>query len=183
MRPLAVLVLVLLAACAEVPRPILLAPGVPLALPAPGELGRVVEALQVVTATRGGEVSVFESRLAVTADEVRLVTTDPLGRRALAIRWTAGGVEEDRAAWVPAELRAENVLADLVLLYWPEAAIRRGLSGASLRAAAAGRRIHNGDGEVVTVRYEGGDPWSGVSWLENRAWGYALEVRSAVIGP
>jgi hypothetical protein len=183
MRPFILFALLLLAACAEVPRPVPLAPGVALTLPAPGELGRVVEAFQVVTATRGGEVSVFESRLATTPDEVRLVTTDPLGRRALAIRWTAAGVEEDRAAWVPVELRAENVLADLVLLYWPDAAIRRGLSGASLEGTAGGRGIWTGDGEVVTVRHEGSDPWSGVSRLENRAWGYALDVRSAVMGP
>jgi hypothetical protein len=174
MRFLALLSLLLLAAC-EAPR-VLLAPGVPLVLPSPGELGRSVEAAQVVTATRGGEVTVFEARLAATPDEFRLLTTDTMGRRALGIRWTDQGIEQDRAAWLPVELKAENILADLVLLYWPEAAIRRGLSGASLSSDASGRRI----GEVVSVRYDG-DPWTGTAWLENRAWGYAIEVRSVVL--
>lgn len=184
-RFLLVSAVLVLAACAA-PPPVLdrvpVAPGVTLALPSPAELGRSVEAAQLVTARHGDDVFVFEGRLSVTPQMLTMVGTDPLGRRALSLRWSGAGLEVERAPWVPESLRAENVLADIVLLYWPEASLAQHLSGAVIEAVLNGRRIRRDGADLIVVRYQG-DPWSGVARLENVAWGYQLEARSTQVGP
>lgn len=156
------------------------APGVTFALPPPAGLGRVVEAVQLVTARHGDDVFLFEGRLSVTADAVVMVGTDPLGRRAMSLRWTAAGLEVERADWLPASLHPEHVLADIILLYWPDHAIAGHLTGAVVEAVSDGRRIRRDGKDVIIIRYQG-DPWVGVARLENLAWGYKLDVRSSEV--
>jgi hypothetical protein len=158
------------------------APGLELALPGPAELGRSVEAAQMVTARHGGDVFTFEGRLSASPAGLLLVGTDSMGRRALTIEWDGRTLTVERAAWLPDSVRPENVLADIMLLYWPEAALRQGLagSGASLAAGHNGRSVRKDGAEVITVSYDG-DPWTGLAHLRNLAWDYDIEVRSAMV--
>jgi len=181
MRAAVLLLTLVLAACATVPPAsdrVLVAPGVTLALPAPGELGRREDAVQLVTARRDGETFVFECRLSVDGERLLLAGSDSMGRRAMTVTWSRDGIVVERADWLPETLKPENVLADIVLLYWPEEAVRRGLSGAPLIQTPQGRSV--GDSIVVSWR---GDPWNGLSRLVNRPWGYEIEVRSARVAP
>lgn len=156
-----------------------MARGIVLALPAPGDLGRDVEAVQMVTARRGEETHVFEARLSVNRERLLLVGTDSLGRRAMTVTWKAGSVTAERAEWLPEALRPENILADIMLLYWPQAVLERTVDGAAVIPEPAGRRI----GTEVTVRWEGADPWTGRARLVNASFGYELDIRSVVVGP
>jgi|AGTN01.2.fsa_nt_gi Protein of unknown function (DUF3261). len=172
------------AACAAPPPDfdrVPVAPGVTLSLPSPAELGRSVEAVQLVTARHGGDVFLFEGRLSVSPQMLTMVGTDPLGRRAMSLRWSPAGLEVERASWLPDGLRPENVLADIVLLYWPDGALARHLAGATVEAAADGRHIRRDGADMIVLSYRG-DPWSGVARLDNLAWGYQLEVRSSEVG-
>lgn len=173
----------LLAGCAaSVPAPatapVPVAPGVTLVLPSPAELGHSIDAVQMVTARHGGQSWVFEGRLSVRPDELRLVCLDGMGRRALTVIWSGGRLEVERAPWVPDDLRAENILADIMLMYWPEEAVRRALSGAALRQDRAGRGI----GDAIAITWAG-DKWNGAAHLRNDAWDYDLDVQSATVGP
>lgn len=185
-RVLSSITLLVLAACASPPPPALdqvpLAPGVTLALPAPAELGRNMDAAQLVTARHGDDIFVFEGRLSVTADSLTLVGTDPMGRRAMTLRWNGATLEVERAPWLPDSVHPQNILADIVLLYWPEASLRRHLSGAEIMQDGQGRHIRRHDADVIAIRYQG-EPWSGVAQLSNLAWKYDIEVRSTVIAP
>jgi hypothetical protein len=154
------------------------APGITLALPAPGELGHGVDAVQLVTARRGGESFVFECRLSVDGQRLLLAGSDSMGRRAMTVRWSQDGITVERADWLPTSVRPENILADMVLLYWPEEVVRRGLSGAALTQTSQGRAI----GEAIAISWQG-DPWNGLSRLVNTAWGYEIEVRSVRVSP
>lgn len=180
------LLLPLLAACAAPPvnsnAPVPVAPGVALSLPTPAELGRSVDAVQLVTARHGSEVFTFEGRLSVTADAVILVGSDAMGRRAMTLRWSGQALEAERAAWLPSDLRPENILADIMLLYWPEPALRRHLHGGAVSVTSDGHLIRRDGTDVVEVHHQG-DPWSGVARLANLAWGYEIEVRSQEIAP
>ncbi|HLO75669.1 MAG TPA: DUF3261 domain-containing protein [Magnetospirillum sp.] len=172
-----------LCACVATPPPpdpdhVPVAPGITLRLPAPADLGREVEAVQMVTARRNGETHVFEARLSVDKERLLMVGTDSLGRRAMTVTWRAGKVDAERAAWLPDGLRPENILADIVLLYWPEATLQRAVSGAKVAQNGDTRTI----GDAVAVSWRG-DPWNGQSRLVNSPWGYELEVRSVVVGP
>lgn len=167
-------------ACATSPQPsaVPIAQGVTLDLPSPRDLEREVEAVQLVTARHGERAWSFEVRLSVTAERVLLVGTDSFGRRAFNVEWSDRGMTADKAAWTPDGLAPQHILADLVLLYWPAAQVRRGLHGAELVEDAHGRRV--GDLIVVTR-----DPtaWSGQARLTNLSFGYALDVRSTQVSP
>ncbi|CAA7626547.1 DUF3261 domain-containing protein [Magnetospirillum sp. UT-4] len=170
-----------LAACAAPPPPgdtVELAPGITLVLPAAAELGRSVEAVQMVTARYAEESWTFEARLSVNAKGLRLACLDAMGRRALSVTWADGRLAAERLPWVPDELRAENMLADIVLLYWPEEVVRRALKGAELSQDGTGRRI----GDAVAIAWAG-DPWNGAARLRNAAWNYELDISSATVAP
>jgi hypothetical protein len=154
------------------------APGITLALPMPAELGQGVEAVQLVTARRGGESFVFECRLSVDSQRLLLVGSDSMGRRAMTVRWGQDGITVEQAEWLPSSVRPENILADIILLHWPEESVRRGLAGATLTQTPQGRRI----GEAIAISWQA-DPWNGLSRLVNTAWGYEIEVRSVRVGP
>lgn len=177
----ALFLLLALAGCATQPPEsgaVMVAPGVTLALPAPGDLGRSIEAMQMVSAHHGADTWVFEGRLSVRPDELRLACLDGMGRRALTVVWAGGRLEVERAPWVPDTLRAENILADIVLLYWPEQVVRRSLQGAALRQDGQQRGI----GDAIAISWAG-DPWNGSARLRNIAWNYELDVQSATVGP
>jgi hypothetical protein len=182
-----------LAACgtpeaAPPPGQVVIAPQLKIALPRPGELGRTLEAAQLVTAHYGEQTIVFESHLSATPERFLLVGLDSLGRKALTITWTDAGIVTEAAPWLPDTLRADNILADIVLLYWPEAVVRRTLAaaGANLVSGPRQRRIIRAGEEVGRADYlpsRGGDPWNGRLRYRNLAWGYELEVQSTELTP
>jgi len=182
-----------LGACAAVPSPDaadarapLLAPGATLALPRPADLGRSVEVAQLVTARRGGDAYVFEARLSVTPERVLLAGVDSMGRRAMTVTWTDAGLEVEAAPWLPEALRPGSMLADIVVLYWPEAVVAKALApaGGTLAADGHGRRVTIGGRDVLRAEHDWnpGGPWTGTLRYANLAWGYEIEVQSAEAG-
>jgi len=167
-------------------RTVAIAQGVTLTLPAPAALGRTVEAAQLVTAHYRDTTFVFEGHIVVTPDRFLLVGLDTMGRRALTVTWTAGGVVAEVAPWLPDTTRPGNMLADIVMMYWPEGAVRGALTGATLVTAPGSRIVRKADGtEVVRIDYgiaQAGS-WSGRMKLRNLAWGYDIDVQSGEAGP
>ncbi len=163
------------------------APGIVFSLPPPATLGRSVEADQLVTARYRNETFVFESRISVTPERLLVVGTDMLGRRAMTIEWNGDDLQADAAPWVPPELRARNVIADIMLLHWPENAVRAGLSpDATMRVAGPGRRVFAAEGRnmISSDRTDGGpESWSGRWTYRNLAWGYQLDIQSIEATP
>lgn len=162
-----------------------IAPTVTLVMPHPGDLGRSLEAVQLVTAHYGDQTFVFESHLSATPKRFLLVGLDTVGRKAMTITWTDAGIAYEAAPWVPEQLRPANILADIVVLYWPAASVRRALSGGTLDTGPERRSVIAGGQEVIRAEYRPtrpGDPWSGRLHYENRAWGYALDVESLEAG-
>jgi Protein of unknown function (DUF3261) len=164
-----------------------IAPELRFALPSPRELGHSVSAVQLVTARYRGDVQMFEAHLSVSPERMTLIGLDPFGRRALTVTLTDGGITVDKASWFPQALRPENILADVAIVYWPEDAVRRGLArtDAVLRSDAGGRSIIADGHEVVRVDYgpRQQDAWAGAAHYRNDAFGYELDLRSAVDGP
>jgi hypothetical protein len=166
---------------------VVVAPGLTFALPRPAALGRPVEAAQLVTARYKHTTFVFETRISVTHARVLVAGTDMLGRRAMTIEWTGDDLKVEAAPWVPAELRAGNVIADIMLLHWPASAVRAALSsGGSLREPSTGHReiAANGTG-MISIDRTAGAPgsWTGRWTYSNLAWGYGLEIQSTESAP
>ena len=188
-------VMLALAGCAQVEPPAALPPGtvriapdLTLVLPHPGELGQSLDVTQLVTAHYGERTFVFEEHLSATQDRILLVSLDAMGRKAITVTWTAAGIDTEVAPWLPEGIRPENMLADIVLLYWPEAAVRQALAAShgTLEASRQSRSVGVGGKEVIHADYQpgaDGDPWSGSLRYRNLPWGYALEVQSARVSP
>ncbi|HLN26006.1 MAG TPA: DUF3261 domain-containing protein [Patescibacteria group bacterium] len=186
-------VMLALAGCAQTPAAlppgtVRIAPDLTLVLPHPGELGQTLEVTQLVTAHYGERTFVFEGHLSATPDRILLVSLDAMGRKAITVTWTDAGLDTEVAPWLPDGIRPENMLADIVLLYWPEASVRHALAAShgTLDASKQSRSVGVGGKEVIHADYQpgaGGDPWSGSLRYRNLPWGYELEVQSARVSP
>jgi hypothetical protein len=160
----------------------LFAPNRSLALPRPADLGRSVQAMQLITVQRDGDTFVFEGQISITPERFLLVGTDPMGRRAMTVTWTEAGVTTETAPWMPSALRPDSMLADIVMLYWPEEVVRRAIApaGAELVADTRSRSVRIDGRDVLHVDYDeaGKGPWTGTLHYANHGWGYEIAVQS-----
>jgi Protein of unknown function (DUF3261) len=175
---------ILSAPAAADPTAPLIGPGQRLNLPRPADLGRSAVATQLITASGYGQTFVLEVNLSVTPERVTLVGLDGIGRRAITIAWTDQNVTAEVAPWVPETLRPGSMLADIIVIYWPEAAVRRALpAGGELIQEPRGRTIRIDGNDVLRVDYgwAAGARWNGTLRYSNLAWGYEIEVQSSEV--
>ncbi|HEY1723648.1 MAG TPA: DUF3261 domain-containing protein [Magnetospirillaceae bacterium] len=186
----AAVVALVLAACAtrqdmEAPEgTVRIAPTLFMTLPKPSDLGRSVETTQLVTAHYRDKTFVFEGHISATPEQFLLVGLDPTGNRALTLTWTDQKLSVETASTLPSQLHPENMLADIVILCWPEDSLRRALAGSTgVLTVTPNRRSITVDGkEVIRADYQTTDPWNGSMIYRNIAWGYELDVQSAEQG-
>jgi len=178
-------VALLLGGCASPARDTtaLLAPGLPLALPRPADMGSSIEAVQMITAHHDGQEFAFEAHLSITSQRVLLAGVDPMGQRVMTVTWQDNDIKVDASPFLPKEVRPGAMLADIVALYWPEAVVRRALApaGGTLAATPDTRAVFDSKGrEVLRAEYQSGSdhPWSGGLHYRNLAWGYDIDVET-----
>ena len=166
------------------PNALLIGPGQRLSLPRVADLGRNIVAIQLITVHAYGQTFVLEVNLSVTPERVTLVGLDAIGRRAITITWTDQNVSAETAPWVPETLRPGSMLADIIVIYWPEAAVRAALpAGGELLQEPRGRTIRVNGKDVFRVDYgwAAGGRWNGTLRYSNFAWGYEIEVQSSEV--
>ena len=179
-------ILLLLAGCAAIspveapsdPNAPMIGPGQRLNLPRPADLGRTVVATQLITA----RTFVMEVNISVTPERAVIVGLDPVGRRALTITWKEQNISAEVAPWVPASVRPGSLLADIILIYWPEAVVRKALpAGGELIQEAHGRTIRISGRDVLRVDHSWavGAQWNGTLQYSNFAWSYEINVQSS----
>jgi hypothetical protein len=160
----------------------MIGPGLRLNLPRPADLGRSILATQLITVRAYGQTFVMEVNISVTPDRATLVGLDPLGRRAMTLTWNEQNVSAEIAPWVPEAVRPGSMLADIIVIYWPEAAVRKALPpGGEVFQEARGRTIRVNGQDVLRVEHSwaAGARWNGTLRYSNRAWGYEIEVQSS----
>jgi hypothetical protein len=178
-----------LAGCATAPREdaTFVAPRLSFRTPAPAELGYPVRVAQLITARYGDETYVFEAELSVSPESLTLVCIDSFGRRAMTIVSQGGRITTDAASWVPSALRAQNILADIALIYWPDAAVRRGFDGTAAAVKIEGQRrtITIEGQDIISVNYGAAENghWPSMARYSNKGFGYELVLRSSVMSP
>jgi hypothetical protein len=163
---------------------VLISPNLSLVLPRPSDLGRPVDSAQLVTARYGDETYVFEGHVAATPERFIMVALDSLGRKVMTVTWTDAAVTHEVAPWVPGQLRPENILADMVLMYWPEDAVRRALASSHgvLISDAQRRSVMHEGREIIRIDYAApGTPSEHFPSLRfrNLVWNYQLDVQTA----
>jgi len=183
-------IVLFLAGCADLPKDnvvpssVKIAPDLVLAMPQVADLGRPVEVSQLVTVHYGQQSFAFEVHIQATPEHFLFVGLDLMGRKMITIDWTKDKINYEKASWVPSELRPENILADIVLLYWPAAIVRQGLatSGGKLLAGKNSRTVMLRDKKIWRADYRPtvkNDLWSGKLHYRNLARGYEFDVQSA----
>jgi hypothetical protein len=165
------------------PGTVQIAPDLSLSMPTPADLGRSVEVTQLVTAHYGDNTFAFEAHISATPEHFLLVGLDLMGRKLMTIDWTKDKIFYETASWVPSQLHPENVLADIVLLYWPDAVVRKSLamSGGKLVIRSGVRTVLSRGKKVWQATYQSiskNDPWSGQLNYSNLSWGYNFTVQS-----
>jgi hypothetical protein len=181
-----------LAACAT-PSPsplqeeVFISPDLRFELPPWAKPERSLEAAQVLTGRFGDKSFSFQARLSLNEQRLKVVGIDPLGRRVIDILWDSHGVTATRAAWAPEGLRARNVLADIVIAYWPGEIVESALIGEEpLVSDVVGRRelsSKSGDAVVVSYTTDRLQAWNQLVKLSNVAFDYELTIRSSEIKP
>ncbi len=144
----------------------------------PSLLGREVFQQQKLHFTFNQHQMDLESLLEIDRDEVRLLV-QALGQSGARLRWDGLRLDEQRAPWLPPQVRSERVLDDVQFTLWPAEAIRAVLpQGWTLEEQGTERAlVHGGTRWLVTYRDA-----AGVQHLDNLADGYRLDVVSRDIG-
>lgn len=159
-----------------------IAPGIFFPLPNPTLPGPPVTVSQVVTGHQRDTSFTFSTYLRYQSDGVRLVGLDALGRKAITIAWTDTGLRSEAATWLPSVIRAENVIADLVLAYWPLESIRSQAdrAGLTVHDTPGNRMIRHGNEDVIRIDYKpaAGESWSRSVHFLNHGLDYQLDIRS-----
>jgi len=98
-----------------------------------------------------------------------------------------GRVTTDAAPWLPSAVRAQNILADIALVYWPIEAVRRGFDGTAAEVTGEGQRrtVAMNGRDLISISYgeaEGGR-WPSAARYSNAGFGYELTLRSSVMAP
>ncbi len=143
--------------------------------------------LQQVTAQQpDGTTIAFQAVLALTPQQTRLTILDDIGRRAATITWGPDAITIDRAAWLPQAVDLRRVLVDMMLVYWPEPALRASMPSAwMLQGTATGRSITDATSgaEVITTTTPPRDPWQGTATLQQHHSHYRLTIQSQRLEP
>ena len=152
----------------------------------PADLGRSIEAIQLVGVRRGEDALFFEIRISVTRERLVLVALDSLGQRLMTIRWSADGVATEKSSNLPSVVTPERLLLDLVAILWPQEAVERALAraGASLLVQGRTRTISIRGRDVLRAQlgWEQGAAWVGDLSYLNVSRGYTVDVRSREAG-
>jgi hypothetical protein len=191
-RPMLFAVTLSAAACATVQQSqsldVPVAPGVTLRLPNQPPFGAGTTAIQLVQATYGERREVFQALIEATADRAEIVVTIPSGPRLMSIAWGPTGIASTIEPQVPAQMTAEHMLSDMVLIYAPKATLELALSGGVLTTSPSGeaRKITKDGKDLILITRppeQTANPWNGRAVIMNLAYGYRIEIRSASNDP
>lgn len=153
-------------------------PALPLLKVRPSEFGAALQLNQRLRIRRGEERHELDAVLAIDATSVRLAVVG-FGLRLITLGYDGERVDERRHPLLPAAVDGERILRDLVLTYWPLAALRARLpDGWTLDERDAERELSWRGRPVVRIRYQGASRVSGTAELHHLQHGYAIVIDS-----
>ncbi|WP_428993299.1 DUF3261 domain-containing protein [Stenotrophomonas maltophilia] len=116
----------------------------------------------------------LDALLEADAQQVQLAV-QAMGQTGVRLRWDGRQLTEQRASWLPPQVRAERVLDDLQFALWPTAAIAAVLPAGWQVGDDGHQRSLSRDGTVWLQLQRLQD---GSLQLDNRAEGYTLRIES-----
>ncbi|WP_341675754.1 DUF3261 domain-containing protein [Niveibacterium sp. SC-1] len=169
----ALLALGLLAACAPAP-----SLEIPLGDVSPAAFGASVALSQQITVEAPGTTHSLEAALAITPQRVDLVGL-AMGMRIIEVHLDGQGLTEKRNPLLPETVTGARILRDVMLAYWPQAAIAAALpEGWRVEDSGNQRRVLQGEELVLEIEYPGEPRWKGHTRLTNHRLRYTLQIES-----
>ncbi|MDV7341032.1 DUF3261 domain-containing protein [Terasakiella sp. A23] len=136
-----------------------------------------VEVVQLLKGDYAQKQFVFQVGLSMKEDGLSLIALDSMGRRAFSVFWDDNGVTAQKANWMPDMVRAEYILKDIMMAYWPIDAL--GVFDESVRQVGNERIVeNNGDKTLSIYSPSQMDRWNGKVVIENHVLGYRIEIQS-----
>ena len=130
----------------------------------------------LLTLNRDGQQLRLRCVLETGNGETRVVALNEAGLVLVQMRQTVQGLTVERSALLPDTFPAEQVMADIQLIFWPASAIQATLPAAwSLGVEADSRTLYHNDQPVTQVHYQG-SPWQTPSALNNLRYRYQLTL-------
>ncbi|MDE1476795.1 DUF3261 domain-containing protein [Xenorhabdus bovienii] len=149
----------LLAACSSFPQngspSAWLKPGVHVSLPAPG-ITPAIHEQQLLTATVKGKAQSLIVLLNADEQKLSLAGLSSLGIRLFKLDYDHNGIHAEQSIVVPEIPPANQVLADIMLSYWPTSSWQSKLpTGWTLSDTVNRRQLKDNHGQVITeIHYD-----------------------------
>lgn len=127
-----------------------LEPGVRITLPAPG-ITPEISSQQLLTGSVNGQTQSLLVLLNADANRITLAGLSSVGIRLFLVTYDANGIQTEQSMVVPQLPPASQVLADVMLSYWPIVAWQHQLpKGWSLKDQGDKRELRNARGKLIT---------------------------------
>ena len=179
-RLIALVVTVLLAACAHHSRARLTLPEPRLA---PAAMAMDVSLAQRLTFRAASNDTAatqrtLDAQLEIDASSLRLAGF-AAGRRMLLLNWNGARLDEQRAHGLPASVRGASILRDIQFVYAPHAPLQAALPRDwQLLDTDTQRELTFRGRSAIVIDYATMPRWNGALTLDNRIEGYRLEIES-----
>lgn len=150
---------------------------------APAALGASISLQQRLAVEREGRVDYLEAALEIDEQHVGMIGM-ALGQRVMSLEFDGSELKSWRHARLPEQVRAEDVLEDIQLTYWPAEAVRAALpAGWRIKEEGMRRTLWSNDEKVMEIDYSAEPRWHGKVVLTNLRYQYQLTIQSAPMGP
>ena len=131
----------------------------------------------------GERIHYAYARLSLTPDSTRITITDEGGRLMVEMQYGQGRLNVKRTPYLPPEVSADDLIADLQLALWPLERLRAGLTpGWTLAADDEGRILRFNGATESRVDYQGDEPSSRPLPVYNARRDYLLILSPAAPG-
>lgn len=147
----------------------------------PATLGESISLQQHLRVEQEGRSDEIDVALETDAQRLDLVGLS-MGHRVLSLHYDGKNLQSWRHAMLPAQVRAEDVIEDLQLAFWPLDVIRQALpSGWRVEESGLSRTFFSADRKVIEIVYSGQPRWIGIISLKNLHYNYHLTIQSVSI--
>ena len=141
-----------------------------------------LSALQQVTISHGKTASKFQAVLALKPGSAKIVLLDMTGRRAMDINWTRDGLETKTATWLPQNVTAPDILAHIVLAFWPIESAKLGLPITGQMTTNGNNRSITSEGrKLIEIRSDSQNPWVSKTEILHVNNGMKLTISSSLL--
>jgi Protein of unknown function (DUF3261) len=157
-----------------------IAESVTLRLPKAEDLVDSLDATQIVTGTYGERRYSMQVQLEWRPGSIVLAALNVWGTALFTISYDGRRLATEGSQTITEALRPEYVLADILLTFSSDTALRAELVGSGLELEdASGRRTFSRDGKpIIVIHYDGASPWEGTVRFEHIERGYELMIET-----